>query len=428
VLKEVYYDNSTTVLSTLDCKILFSNLDEVIALSRKIIDDLHQISVGEVFLKNEKELQDVYCEYCKSNEQAMNKVAEFNSPDCPAHIAEYFKICQAQLAGRTAAWDFSSLIIKPVQRVLKYPLLLRQLVKETPQDDLDYNNLKNAVLCLDSVANTINTVKKRQDIVEKAASKNSSNVIHGLNKKIYRGAQQIKNAALGDESTDFTYDLLRLRFETQQKQIPILIGNIQNWQSMFKGTILAQDDLVVLFSEVYDDHRKDIITEYKIGIGTLKEYIPTITNETQKIIVMLESLEKIFKNPAKLMRKRDAKMLDFTRAKDMEDRGEVVDKVLKMSCEEYDALNSQLVEELPKFLELVCEYVEHALVAFSRSQAVAVEVIVEMLVRMEGFVDVEGVQDGLFDLVLLKKWRIANGGLIFVNQLTFSPSCARFRL
>jgi len=171
VLKEVYYDNSTTVLSTLDCKILFSNLDEVIALSRKIIDDLHQISVGEVFLKNEKELQDVYCEYCKSNEQAMNKVAEFNSPDCPAHIAEYFKICQAQLAGRTAAWDFSSLIIKPVQRVLKYPLLLGQMIELSSNDD---SKLLEALQSIGDVAEVINDKIHDKSSTMVTAATNSS--------------------------------------------------------------------------------------------------------------------------------------------------------------------------------------------------------------------------------------------------------------
>lgn len=29
------------------------------------------------------------------------------------------------MQGRTTCWDLSSLLIKPVQRVLKYPLLLR---------------------------------------------------------------------------------------------------------------------------------------------------------------------------------------------------------------------------------------------------------------------------------------------------------------
>ena len=33
--------------------------------------------------------------------------------------------CQAQMQGKTTSWDLGSLLIKPVQRVLKYPLLLR---------------------------------------------------------------------------------------------------------------------------------------------------------------------------------------------------------------------------------------------------------------------------------------------------------------
>ena len=40
-------------------------------------------------------------------------------------IKEFFKSCQSQLQGRTGAWDLGSLLIKPVQRVLKYPLLIK---------------------------------------------------------------------------------------------------------------------------------------------------------------------------------------------------------------------------------------------------------------------------------------------------------------
>src|SRR5688572_1668156 len=35
------------------------------------------------------------------------------------------KKCKNQCEGRTRSWDIASLLIKPVQRVLKYPLLLQ---------------------------------------------------------------------------------------------------------------------------------------------------------------------------------------------------------------------------------------------------------------------------------------------------------------
>ena len=39
-------------------------------------------------------------------------------------LKAFFESCQQQCQGRTKTWDLSSFLIKPVQRVLKYPLLI----------------------------------------------------------------------------------------------------------------------------------------------------------------------------------------------------------------------------------------------------------------------------------------------------------------
>lgn len=42
--------------------------------------------------------------------------------------------------------EFSSYLIKPVQRLPKYVLLLKDLLKNTPNDHIDFKNIKK---CLD---------------------------------------------------------------------------------------------------------------------------------------------------------------------------------------------------------------------------------------------------------------------------------------
>jgi hypothetical protein len=54
-----------------------------------------------------------------------------------------------------------------VQRVLKYPLLLREILSLTPTTHQDYENLSVAVLEIQKVANNINEIKRRKDIVER---------------------------------------------------------------------------------------------------------------------------------------------------------------------------------------------------------------------------------------------------------------------
>ena len=62
------------------------------------------------------------------------------------------------------AWDFQSLLIKPVQRVLKYPLLLEKLVKATPDSHSDSKMVHSAQEAIARVAQDINEIKRRKDL------------------------------------------------------------------------------------------------------------------------------------------------------------------------------------------------------------------------------------------------------------------------
>ena len=64
----------------------------------------------------------------------------------------------------TSAFDLHSLLLKPIQRVLKYPLLLQELLKNTDPNHVDYNDLRSALNCMQEVASYINEIKRRRDM------------------------------------------------------------------------------------------------------------------------------------------------------------------------------------------------------------------------------------------------------------------------
>ncbi|KAJ3208223.1 hypothetical protein HK099_000103 [Clydaea vesicula] len=185
LLKEIYWISALEekIFSKTDFKLLFSNLSQVVATSNKILENLVVVSndnglIGKLFNEMFDEIQETFCEYCKNSEQSLQKVSEISSPEAPDNVKEYLKTCQLKLHGKTFAWDLPSLLIKPVQRVLKYPLLLKQLLKETDQSHDDYENLTIAVKRSEAVAEAINTVKKRKDVVEKyTTGKSNLNVM-----------------------------------------------------------------------------------------------------------------------------------------------------------------------------------------------------------------------------------------------------------
>ena len=71
-------------------------------------------------------------------------------------------VCRAA----TQAWDLQSLLIKPVQRVLKYPLLLDKLVQTTGNGHPDYKSVHRAREVVGQVAQDINEIKRRKDLGE----------------------------------------------------------------------------------------------------------------------------------------------------------------------------------------------------------------------------------------------------------------------
>lgn len=64
------------------------------------------------------------------------------------------------------AWDLASLLIKPVQRLLKYPLLLSAIIEETPDSHPDKQSLKDAKLRTEAIARQVNEIRRRSEVVK----------------------------------------------------------------------------------------------------------------------------------------------------------------------------------------------------------------------------------------------------------------------
>ncbi|KAJ2667249.1 hypothetical protein IW148_000351 [Coemansia sp. RSA 1199] len=86
--------------------------------------------------------------------------ADNNNPETAYAVAVQQLINEQALllAGKTTSWDLPSLLIKPVQRILKYPLLIRSLLGLTPTHTLDHNRLEKAAQSVERIAETINAV------------------------------------------------------------------------------------------------------------------------------------------------------------------------------------------------------------------------------------------------------------------------------
>lgn len=100
-------------------------------------------------------MANAYFPYCINNQACLAKAAQWQSSNQPEFVS-FLKKAQLSLQGQTGAWDLSSLLIKPVQRILKYPLLLKELTKFTAKDHPDYESIGLGLKEIENVVDRIN--------------------------------------------------------------------------------------------------------------------------------------------------------------------------------------------------------------------------------------------------------------------------------
>jgi dynamin-binding protein len=82
-----------------------------------------------------------------------------------AALTVYLNQTRDLAASLSHAWDLPSLLIKPVQRLLKYPLLLAAIISETSDDHPDKDLLIRAKDRIEQVAREVNEGRRRREVV-----------------------------------------------------------------------------------------------------------------------------------------------------------------------------------------------------------------------------------------------------------------------
>ena len=81
--------------------------------------------------------------------------------------SDFMQKCLHKIQTQTNCFDLSSILIKPVQRILKYPLLLNELIKYTEERHVDLDGLQAGLQVITHIATNINEHKRRQDLIQK---------------------------------------------------------------------------------------------------------------------------------------------------------------------------------------------------------------------------------------------------------------------
>ncbi|XP_044008468.1 putative uncharacterized protein DDB_G0282133 isoform X2 [Aphidius gifuensis] len=132
-------NNKITLLNDNELNNLFSNIEDIYKFNYKFLGEIENcgldpVKVANIFIKNNSGFK-VYTEYCTNYPRTVETLTNLMGHD---DTANEFRERQASLCH---ALPLGSFLLKPVQRILKYHLLLESLSRE--YDTLKINNQNN---------------------------------------------------------------------------------------------------------------------------------------------------------------------------------------------------------------------------------------------------------------------------------------------
>ena len=175
VMLNYFRDHFKTVLNTPEqvvaapfVKIVFTSIPELRDYSLKVGEELERAlrfwemdedeSVGAIFMKR-KEDWSIYKKYVDNYAIAMNQIR-----DAQRKNQAFSEFCtKARNSKETDRQDLTDYMILPIQRILRYSLLLKDLKKKTPVSHFDYNDLSNAFDEMNTLSTQLNDVKLKEE-------------------------------------------------------------------------------------------------------------------------------------------------------------------------------------------------------------------------------------------------------------------------
>ncbi|KAH9067525.1 hypothetical protein EDB87DRAFT_2399 [Lactarius vividus] len=158
-----------------DARIIFGNISDLAEFADDFVARLESAlgsvlpngegedCVGNLFIDTIPLMEPQYMLYITHHPAALAHLGSL--PQTPA-LAAYHATTRTLAQQLSHAWDLPSLLIKPVQRLLKYALLLHAIIEETPDSHGDKENLRRAKAMVEDVSRAINEGQRRREIVK----------------------------------------------------------------------------------------------------------------------------------------------------------------------------------------------------------------------------------------------------------------------
>ncbi|XP_066467631.1 pleckstrin homology domain-containing family G member 3 isoform X2 [Tiliqua scincoides] len=140
---------------------LFGNIEDIYELNSELLQDLDSchndpVAVARCFVDRSQDF-DIYTQYCNNYP---NSVAALTECMRNKQLAKFFRERQEQIRH---SLPLGSYLLKPVQRILKYHLLLQEIAKHFDLEEDGYEVVEEAIDTMTCVAWYINDMKRKHE-------------------------------------------------------------------------------------------------------------------------------------------------------------------------------------------------------------------------------------------------------------------------
>uniref|UniRef100_A0A8D0H8M5 Dynamin-binding protein n=1 Tax=Sphenodon punctatus TaxID=8508 RepID=A0A8D0H8M5_SPHPU len=380
-------------VSHVDFEGLFGNIQGVIAFSKKLLDALEAAdAIGPVFLGIRAALEDVYKVYCQNHDEAIALLEAYEKDE---KIQKQLQDSAPPLhpEGCTNYINLGSFLIKPVQRVMRYPLLLMELLSATPEPHPDRTPLAAAVLAVKEINININEFKRRKDLVLKYRKGDEDSLMekisklnfHSIIKKSNRVSSHLKHlTGFAPQLKDEAFEETEKNFRMQERLIKSFIRDLSLYLHHVRESacvkVLAAMSVWELCMEKSSSSELEQFQQVHRLISD--QLFSDFKERTERLVISpLNQLLSMFAGPHKLVQKRFDKLLDFhtctERAERLKDKRTLEE--LQAARNNYEALNAQLLDELPKFQHCAKELFASCLRGYAEAHCDFVHVALQEL-------------------------------------------------
>ncbi|KAI8340948.1 hypothetical protein BC941DRAFT_488850 [Chlamydoabsidia padenii] len=154
MIVNIFYTDSSKYLQPNEQDVVFSNIDDLLLCNTAFYSDLE---TRQRECANVSESLKCYSTFCRNQSFASRLLQKKREDD------QWFEVFlkTAQTRPECRSLDLSHFLLQPVQRITRYPLLLRQILKSTPKRHPDYGLVKSALTKASQVLDDVNEETRR---------------------------------------------------------------------------------------------------------------------------------------------------------------------------------------------------------------------------------------------------------------------------